>query len=104
MGSALSFLSPQAFRYFLPAYLLADLEGKLRRVDPTFHLWHGLDDETRHQQVNPQRFGDLAWFEVAAGRFSVFDPEEVEAIVAYLEYKARQDDFSRPSIDQALEN
>ena len=32
LGSALSFFSDSAFRFYLPAYLLADIDGKLERA------------------------------------------------------------------------
>ena len=42
LSSALSFFSREAFRYFLPAFLIADLDDSLETADPAFHLWHGL--------------------------------------------------------------
>lgn len=39
--SALSFFSEAAFRFFFPAYLIADLRGELRTADPLFHLTGG---------------------------------------------------------------
>ena len=36
--SALSFFSEAGFRFFLPAYLIADLQDELRTADPLFHL------------------------------------------------------------------
>jgi hypothetical protein len=103
-GSALSFFSPAAFRYYLPAYLIAEIDGKLGRAQPTFHLWHGLDDKTRGEKVNPRRFGDWTWSEAVRERFAEFDKGEIEAIVAYLEYAAVHDEFSRAEIDQAVRN
>jgi ribosomal protein S18 acetylase RimI-like enzyme len=103
-GSALSFFSPEAFRYYLPAYLLADLDEALCQADPLFHLWFGLDDERRGVRVNEQRYGRWTWFQAVSERFSAFTVEENEAIVAYLEYKAGQDEFSVPDIEQALRN
>jgi hypothetical protein len=47
--SALSFLSDSGFRYFLPAFLLADLLGYETNADPAFHLTHGLYDESKDQ-------------------------------------------------------
>src|SRR6202163_4480253 len=38
---ALSFFSECGFRFFLPAYLIADLRGELLTADPLFHLWYG---------------------------------------------------------------
>lgn len=104
LGSALSFFAREAFRYFIPAFLLADLDEKLEHADPLFHLWNGLDDETRHETVNPRRYGDRTWLEEVSTRFAVFSRSEVAAIVAYLEYKAISDEFSRPKIRQALKN
>jgi hypothetical protein len=104
LASALSFFSREAFRYYLPAYLLADLDDALHQADPLFHLWHGLDDETRDERVNEQRFGNWTWLEAVTQRFEAFTAAEVAAIVAYLRYKAQRDEFTRPRIEQALTN
>lgn len=37
---ALNFFSEAGFRYFLQAYLVADLNSELMYADPTFHLVH----------------------------------------------------------------
>lgn len=103
-GTALSFFSREAFRYYLPAYLVADLDDALKQADPLFHLWHGLDDETRERLVNERRFGRLTWFEAIAQRFQLFTEREAGAVVAYLRFKQAQDDFARPQIEQALRN
>ena len=42
--TALSFFSEGGFRYFLPAYLIADLEERLQTADPVFHLTNGFSD------------------------------------------------------------
>lgn len=44
LASALSFFSDETFHFYLPAYLIADIDGRLRRSDPVFHLTHGLRD------------------------------------------------------------
>jgi hypothetical protein len=103
-ASALSFFSASAFRYYLPAFLLADLDGTLERVDPVFHLWHGLDDETGREPINPLRYGTTTWYERAVERFASFSTAEVQVIVAYLRLKADDDDVSREKIEQALSN
>src|SRR4051812_47440669 len=41
LGSALHFLSDAAIRFYIPAYLAADLAGGLRSVEPAFSLVHG---------------------------------------------------------------
>ena len=103
-GTALSFFSREAFRYYLPAYRIADLDEALRQAEPLFHLWHGLDDENRDRQVNERRYGRWTWFEAITERFALFSDAEANAIVAYLRYKAAHDGFARPKIEQALAN
>jgi hypothetical protein len=103
-GSALSFFSDEAFRFYLPAYLIADIDGLLKCVTPVFHLTHGLDDRTKDERVNPRRYGERTWFEAARHRFAVFDRAQAAAIVAYLKFKGQRDEFDRESVDQALAN
>jgi hypothetical protein len=104
LASALSFLSDEAFRYFLPAYLLADLDGRLHSVDPAFHLCFGLDDATRSEPVNPRRYGPRTWLDERRHQFAVFTAAEARAIVGYLRYKAGTDEFARSRIDEAIRN
>ena len=101
-GSALSFFSDEAFRYFLPAYLLADLDDQLDRPDPTFHLCHGLTDALADQPVNPRRYGARTWAEAARARLAGFTTAEAAAITAYLEHRAVVDEINRDDIRQAL--
>ena len=104
--TALSFFSEGGFRYFLPAYLIADLEERLQTADPVFHLTNGFSDRVvtlpagQHIYkktvggsafVNPQRYGAMTWQDHARRQLSVFTREEAGAIVAYLEYKRDQD-------------
>jgi hypothetical protein len=101
-ADALSFFSEGAFRFFLPAYLIADLHGQLSTADPLFHLTHGFSDTTlelplqervfvvkqgRSAFVNPRRYGATTFYDYARYRLSVFTREEASAIVAYLRYK-----------------
>ncbi len=106
-GSALSFFSDEAFVFYLPAYLLADLEGRLSRVDPVFHLIHGLDDESRHEKINPRRYGERTWIDYARFKFSVLNRPQVAAIVAYLSFKRDSDRITgleKRLIEEALRN
>jgi len=103
-SSALSFFSDEAFRFYLPAYLIADIDGRLERAVPVFHLCHGLDDSSQNERVNPRRYGARTWRDTASHRFSTFSPKQAAAIVAYLKYKSRSDAFARPMIEQALRN
>jgi hypothetical protein len=104
LSSALSFFSDEAFRYFLPAYLVADLEGKLESVDPVFHLCHGLDDASRAEKVNLRRYGERTWLDEKRHKFAVFTREEATAIVAFLRYRAEHDEVSRDQIREAIRN
>jgi hypothetical protein len=104
LSSALSFLSDEAFRYFLPAFLLADLDGALDAVDPAFHLWHGLTDDTKSQRVNPRRYGDRTWLDSRRHKFAVFTEAEARAIVAYLRHRQARDPLDAERIAEALRN
>lgn len=102
-GTALSFFSDEALRFYLPAYLIADVDGRLEQADPVFHLTHGLTDATRDKRVNPLRYGQRTWFEACSHRLAVFDHAQAAAIVAYLRFKRKDRDLRR-EIDQALRN
>ena len=114
---ALSFFSEGAFRFYLPAYLLADLRRELKTADPVFPLVYQLSEwsvpleaggerfEQRHGAgalLNPLRYGAMRNADYARYRLSVFAREEAGAIVPYLEWRAEIDDYDRPHIDAAL--
>lgn len=99
---ALSFLSEGGFRFFLPAYLVADLNDQLQTADPVFHLAVAFRDAVvkipvddvvfekrfgKSALLNPRRFGAMTFEDYARFRLSVFTREEAAAIVAYLEYR-----------------
>jgi len=103
---ALSFFSEGGFRFFLPAYLIADLQALLQTADPVFHLTNGFSDKVikiptgqriyektigKSAFVNPRRYGAMTWHNHARCRLSVFTREEAGAIAAYLEYKRDAD-------------
>ena len=120
-ATALSFFSEAGFRYFLPAYLIADLRGELQTADPLFHLTHGFSDRTtevpagdrtlvmkhgRSAFINPRRYGAMTSHDYARYRLSVFTREEANAIVAFLEFKRDLDPdvIDRRAIDAALDS
>jgi hypothetical protein len=105
-ASALSFFSDEALRFYLPAYLIADLRGQLHRADVLFHLTHGLDDESRSKLLNPLRYGNRTWFDAISHRLSIFDAAQAAAIVRYLEHKidVAELELERRSARQALDN
>jgi hypothetical protein len=112
-ANALSFFSEAAFRFFLPAYLIADVGGELHVADPLFHLAYGFSDKAvqvpikgrvfvmrsgKSAFINPRRYGAATVYDYARYRLSVFTREEASAIAAYLQFK-RNADTSR--IDHA---
>ncbi len=105
-ASALSFFSAAAFRYYLPAYLVADLNRQLRHTSLAIYLTHGLTDATKDVPVNPIRYGDYTWLAYVSERFSGFSAAETEAIVGYLKFKRQHvhTQFERNMIDEALQN
>jgi hypothetical protein len=106
-ATALSFFSDEAFHFYLPAYLLADLDGRLVHSNPVFHLTHGLDESTKDVRVNPRRYGERTWWECARYQFAVFNQEQAEAITAYLKYKRQAGELveqEERQIDEALGN
>ena len=119
-AAALSFFSEGALRFFLPAFLLADLDGTLERADPVFALTHGFVDRAielpvdgravrrdigRTALVNPIRYGAIRAEDAARMRLAVFCREEAQAIVRYLGLLrvARGDAVDGEAIGAALE-
>ena len=119
--SALSSFSEAGFRFFLPAYLIADLQDELRTADPLFHLTGGfyvLSAEIPTQSrvfirkiggsvlLNPKRYGAMTFNDYMRFRLSVFTKEEAKAIVAYLNYMRDRDihGINRDQIDIALDS
>ncbi len=81
--SALSFFTDEGFRYYFPAFILSDLFEYESNADPILHL-------TNECTVSQ--------------RFLQFSTIERQATAEYLRYQAEQDEFSRESIQKALEN
>jgi hypothetical protein len=104
-GTALSFFSDEAFHYYLPAYLLADLDESLQQADPIFHLTHGLEKTSADKPINPRRYGQRSWRDHAHFKFAMFSREECAAIAAFLQYRREHGDLTpiqTSAIDEAL--
>ena len=122
---ALSFFTAEAFAYFLPAFMIADVLGERGNADPVFHLTHGLYDEptvdlaslnpsvlqasgltsneTEWLQTSLQKRDTVDWHAYALKRFAGFNPRERQAIVRYLDYRAAHAwEFVAVSITAAL--
>jgi hypothetical protein len=80
-AGALHFFSEAGLRFFLPAFLLADLRGEL---------------------LNPNLYGATTFLDYARYRLSIFTREEAAAIVAYLEFKQSRESTDRDRIESAL--
>ena len=120
--SALSFFTEGGFRHFLPAFLIADIQGRLQTADPVFHLTHGFIPEKTievpaggriHRRstgkstlINPKLYGAMTWHDHALQRLSAFTREEACAIVAYLEYRRDADlhGINQVDINAALDH
>lgn len=119
--TALSFFSEAGLRFFLPAYLIADLREELRNADPLFALTHGFYEFEVQQErknrvftlrggrrvlMNPRRYGAITFSDHARYRLSVFTREEAKAIVAYLEHKRKCSPYKIDlrAINGALDN
>jgi hypothetical protein len=117
--TALSFFSEAGLRFFLPAYLVADVRGHLQTADPLFHLTHGFGDHSigagsRSRElarssgpsplINPRRYGAVTFLDYARYRLSAFTREEAGAVVAYLRFRRRVDDLGLDTraVDAAL--
>jgi hypothetical protein len=83
-GSALSFFADEAFRYYIAAYMIADLTSGLEQADVVFALTHGLDDSSYAGRINPLRFGEQRWIDHASSKFSMFDSAQLASIIAFL--------------------
>jgi hypothetical protein len=106
-STALSFFSDEAFRFYLPAYLIADLRGRLKNTDVLFHLCHGLDDASKNRKVNPRRYGDRTRFHERIYKFTMFNSRQVRAIIQFIKYKIRWPDLLEVDVlkvEQALRN
>ena len=119
-ANALSFFSEAGLRFFLPAFLIADVQEQLKSADPVMLLTHGFSDEEvrvtmndrdfvvrtgKSVLLNPLRYGAATFFDHLRYRFSIFTREEAQAIVAYLEYQ-REVDARNPNVarvDAALD-
>jgi hypothetical protein len=91
-GSALSFFTPSAFRFYLPAYLLADLDKPLEQGSPYVALCFGLSaaDQAKPTSRKTRREaryrGGQTKFMLRSQRFADFTPSQASAVVAYLRY------------------
>lgn len=116
-AGALHFFSEAGLRFFLPAFLIADVRGELKYADPLFTVTSGFTDISieitkkdrkfviksgRSQLMNPRLYGAMTSLDYARYRLCIFTREEASAIVKYLEYKKGLEEMERERIEAAL--
>ncbi len=102
-GSALSFFSNNALRFYLPAYLIADIRGQLKTSDPAIRLCMFLTPQGEKQKV-AKIWGGGTMGARAHAEFDSYDRQKVSIIVAYLWWKLESLGGHDLTIEQALEN
>ncbi len=100
-ASALAFFSARALRFYLPAYLIADLRGELSHCDPVTRLCVFVTPQAASQHLAAVHGGGTMGAHARAD-FAIFAPAEVRAIVAYLWWRLDRNSGD-PIIEQALE-
>ncbi|MEQ8860491.1 MAG: hypothetical protein RIC56_17760 [Pseudomonadales bacterium] len=102
-SSALSFFSPAALHFYLPAYLIADLRGELiHGSDPAFRLCWGVTPAAAARRI-ARAHGGSTIGAPSRRTFDRFSPHQVQVIVDYLWWKLDQADYD-PIIEQGLEH
>lgn len=102
-GSALSFFSSNALRFYLPAYMIADIRCQLRTAEPAYRLCASLTPLGGKQRIAKQ-WGGGTMGERARAEFSTYDARKVSVIVSYLWWKLESLGGHDEIIEQALEN
>lgn len=93
-GTALCFFGNEAFRYYIAAFMIADINSKLNCVTPSRHLTHGLTNDTKDEKINPLRFGEKTWFNACQSKFSLFNKNQISCIIEYLKFMSDADPFN----------
>lgn len=98
---SLNWLSHEAFRYFLPAFLVADLDGLLAEEgeEVALCLVEDFGSGRRDAPVNPLRFGARTWWNEGVYAYSTFHQTEASAILSYLRWRAS---ISGPLVRQLI--
>lgn len=102
-ASALSFFSASALRFYLAAYLIADLRGLLKSSDPAIRLCASLTPLGEKKKI-AKMWGGGTMGQRARAEFDTYDTEKVSVIVAYLWWKLEALGGHDDTIEQALEN
>ena len=101
-GGALALFSDRAFRFYLPAYIVADIQGRLEHDFPASCLCAGVTAQDEGKRL-AKAWGGGTMGERARRRFGLFDEEQRACVVAYLWWKLGVDACEALTIEQALE-
>ena len=101
-GTALCFFSGEALWFYLPAYLIADLEGGLEIQDPAFILTNSVTPGADRRKI-ARVWGGGTMGERARESFDRYSPEQVQVVVDYLFWRLEVRGYD-PTIEQGLEN
>lgn len=99
---ALSFLSDKAFRFYIPAFIIADINKKLDYNDPVIRLCWSLSPQSDNTKIAKIWEGGTIG-ERARKCFDEFSKEQVNAIVSYLNWRLLNDE-NNYLIEQAFSN
>lgn len=103
-GTALSFFSDNALRFYIPAYMIADIQGDLDSGgDPAVRLCSSLTPLGETKKI-AKMWGGGTMGERARACFGKFSAAQVSAVVAYLQWRLNNADGHDMLIDQVLEN
>ncbi|MFO0356278.1 MAG: DUF6714 family protein [Sphingobacteriaceae bacterium] len=102
LDGALSFFSNKAFIFYLPAFLIADINEPLDFNDPSIRLCWPLTPQSENVKI-AKTFGNGTIGDRAKKCFDSLTKEQTHAIVSYLQWRLSQDE-NNYTIKQALHN
>jgi len=98
---ALAFFSHEAIRFYIPAFIAADLKGRLGNVDPAFILTHGFAHGVGDARIHPRK--PETWGDYARERWAGLTSAQARAIVHYLEWRIERDGLGVDGAGEALQ-
>lgn len=99
---ALSFFSDEAFRFYIPAFMISDINEQLNFNNPAVRLCWSVTPQSENKKI-AEVYGGGTLGERAKACFNEFSVEEKNAIISYLQWKLVKDENDL-IIAQALKN
>jgi hypothetical protein len=97
---ALHFLSNEALCFYIPAFMAADICGRLNMADPVFALTHGFAHGVSDTPIRGR--SGPTWGDYARERWAPLTSAQARAIVRYLEWGVAQQKPGSDGIAEAL--